>query len=202
MIRNIVLDIHGVLVHTRFNKYIWEHRLTPVDCLVLLKLTKTKVYEGADLGSLKDKAETAEALSKAYPEYKKRIEKLFRDHGWNSAKKESVVVSREIEKLSQDYAVYLLSNLDYEELALIRTMQFNKYISGGVYSCEEGCAKPDKELYQRLLDKYNLKAEECVFVDDKIRNVRAAESAGYNGVYFPFPSAGLKRMKKTLKENR
>ena len=41
--------------------------------------------------------------------------------------------------------------------------------------------KPEKRIYQRLFDKFGLKPEECLFVDDLARNIEGAEAAGMQG---------------------
>ena len=42
----------------------------------------------------------------------------------------------------------------------------------------------DRRIYEYILDKYGLKAEECLFIDDLERNVRGAEEVGINAVRF------------------
>ena len=53
---------------------------------------------------------------------------------------------------------------------------------GGVASCEVHINKPDPKIYKALLDKYSLKAEECVFIDDRLENVQAAFALGFAGI--------------------
>ena len=53
---------------------------------------------------------------------------------------------------------------------------------GGVASCEVHINKPDARIYQALLDKYSLKADECVFIDDNLANVQAAFALGFAGI--------------------
>ncbi len=48
---------------------------------------------------------------------------------------------------------------------------------GGVASCEVHINKPDPRIYKALLDKYQLKAGESVFIDDRLENVQAALSS-------------------------
>ena len=48
--------------------------------------------------------------------------------------------------------------------------------------------KPDRQIYHLLLDRYNLKAENTIFIDDNINNVRAAEQIGLYGIHFESPS--------------
>ena len=38
--------------------------------------------------------------------------------------------------------------------------------------------KPSREIFQHVLDTYGLKAEESIFIDDSIVNIRGAQAAG------------------------
>jgi 2-haloacid dehalogenase len=53
-----------------------------------------------------------------------------------------------------------------------------------VVSGAEGFVKPDHRLFQILLDRFGLRAEECVFVDDNAANVASACEMGFNGIVF------------------
>ena len=53
-----------------------------------------------------------------------------------------------------------------------------------VMSGEELIAKPDLRIYQILLDRYGLKADECVFIDDRQSNIDAAQAIGIHGITF------------------
>lgn len=53
-----------------------------------------------------------------------------------------------------------------------------------MFSAEEGLRKPDPKIYQRLLSRLQVTAEEAIFVDDRIINVRGAEKVGIHGIHF------------------
>ena len=80
------------------------------------------------------------------------------------------------------YCVYYLSNIPQDVLDLLRQRGVLDRFDGGVASCEVHINKPDPRIYQALLDKYHLKAEECVFIDDRPENVQTAFSMGFAGV--------------------
>ena len=44
--------------------------------------------------------------------------------------------------------------------------------------------KPNKEIYECFLEKFHLKAEECLFIDDRQDNVDGAIQAGMQGAVF------------------
>ena len=57
-------------------------------------------------------------------------------------------------------------------------------LDGQVISSEVHLLKPEPEIYQHLLEKFGLQAEECVFTDDKAINVEGAEKVGLHGIVF------------------
>jgi 2-haloacid dehalogenase len=58
---------------------------------------------------------------------------------------------------------------------------------GIVVSGEEGVIKPDPAIYRTLFERYALSAQQCVFVDDSLKNVRGAEAAGMHALLFESP---------------
>lgn len=83
------------------------------------------------------------------------------------------------------YGIYLCSN------ASVRLLQCYKavipgieYFDGILFSAEEKCIKPQKEIYERLFARYQLKPEECYFIDDQPLNIQGAERCGMKGYVF------------------
>ena len=80
------------------------------------------------------------------------------------------------------YCVYYLSNIPEDVLDLLMHRDFEGLFDGGVASCEVKINKPDPRIYQALLDKYHLRADECIFIDDRAENLVAASALGF-GIY-------------------
>ena len=57
-------------------------------------------------------------------------------------------------------------------------------MDGIVMSGEEKIGKPDLRIYQILLDRYGLNAEECVFIDDRQSYIYAGKQVGIRGILF------------------
>jgi glucose-1-phosphatase len=53
-----------------------------------------------------------------------------------------------------------------------------------IFSAEVGLAKPDRRIYQLVLDKLGVEAAQAIFVDDFQANIDAANSLGMHGVSF------------------
>ena len=75
-----------------------------------------------------------------------------------------------------------------------KNFSFLDLFEGIVVSGEEKVIKPNPEIYKRLLTRYNLKAEDCVFIDDNAANVEAARALGMAGIRFTSPA----RLKEEL----
>jgi len=56
-----------------------------------------------------------------------------------------------------------------------------------VLSCEVGVRKPDPRIYKIALEKLNLPAEACVFIDDILDNIEAAKKLGMQVIHFQTP---------------
>ena len=83
------------------------------------------------------------------------------------------------------YHVYFLSNY-FEKLIRENpeALSFINYMDGGIFSCRVHMLKPSPEIYQALLSKYQLNAEECVFFDDRPENAEGANAVGIHGIVF------------------
>ena len=95
-----------------------------------------------------------------------------------------------------DKKLYLLSNISigfaetYQEVKWIKEL-FDRF-DGLVLSGPIGLAKPNKEIFEYLLDKFDLKAEECLFIDDSEKNILGAEKVGIKGYLFDGDAKKLK----------
>lgn len=101
--------------------------------------------------------------------------------------KESIELFRRL-KDSGKYKIYALTNWQAGlfEIALVR-YDFLQWFDGRVVSGEEKMKKPAPEFYQRLLDRYTVRPEEALFIDDSLRNIKAAAAMGIQTVHFQSP---------------
>jgi 2-haloacid dehalogenase len=109
---------------------------------------------------------------------------------------ETVELFRELKK-SERYKIYALTNwqVGLFDIALVR-YNFLHWFDGRVVSGEEKTRKPFPEFYQRLLNRYNVKPEEAIFIDDNLRNVKAAETLGITSIHFQSPSQLKEEIKR------
>ncbi len=80
--------------------------------------------------------------------------------------------------------LYLLSNISREFAANAHELPILQGFHGMVMSGPLGIVKPEREIYEHLLQKYNLDPATCVFVDDRAINIEGARAAGIAGYLF------------------
>ena len=109
----------------------------------------------------------------------------------------TVDVFREL-KESGRYKLYALTNWSSETFPIALALyEFLHWFDGRVVSGDEKMRKPFPEFYQLILDRYQLVPEETLFIDDNVRNVKAAEALGIKAI--AFTSAG--QLKKDLEKS-
>ena len=93
--------------------------------------------------------------------------------------------------------LFLLSNIS---LTFAKNWQnvdsLNKLFSlfdGLVFSAEVDMMKPNKDIFEYLISKYNIKASETVFIDDSLKNIKGAEVVGIKGYLFDGDAEKLKQ---------
>ncbi|EHQ26962.1 HAD family hydrolase [Mucilaginibacter paludis] len=91
-------------------------------------------------------------------------------------------------KDSSRYKIYALTNWSAETFQIpLKQYDFLHWFDAIVVSGDEGLRKPDPRFYQLLLDRYEVKPEEALFIDDNYRNILAAREMGIQSIHFTSP---------------
>lgn len=95
------------------------------------------------------------------------------------------------------YQVLYLSNFSQKALRECwHALDFLPYMDGGILSFQDKLIKPDPAIYHLILDRYHVKAAECVFLDDTQANVDAAKAVGLNAIRFENRAQAIKELEK------
>ena len=144
----------------------------------------------ADFRNRIDAGEKQEGVIKEYqakfPKYADRIA-MYWSHWEESLPGEMPGMYDLVAQLKGDPSnhIYGLTNWSMETFPIARQrFKVLQLIDDYVVSGAEGFVKPDHRLFQILLDRFGLRAEECVFVDDNAANVASACKMGFNGIVF------------------
>lgn len=124
-----------------------------------------------------------------FPEYKNEIEMFY--GRWvemlGGAIDGTVTILKEFVD-SKNYMVIALSNWSSETFPIaLDRFEFLHWFEGIVVSGEEKTRKPFEAIYNLTLERFNIKAENAIFIDDNLRNIEAAKTLGINGILFKSP---------------
>ena len=81
----------------------------------------------------------------------------------------------------KDYKIYLLSNINSHTYNHIKDNKLFNLVDGYVFSYIEHQVKPYVGIYNTLLERYKLIPQECLFIDDNIKNIKTANELGIQG---------------------
>ena len=98
----------------------------------------------------------------------------------------SVQILKELQE--KGYTVYGLTNWSAETFPIaFEQFVFLQTLHGIVVSGDEKLVKPNPAIFNLLLQRYNLKAEDCVFIDDNALNIESARKLGLHAIHFINP---------------
>jgi glucose-1-phosphatase len=108
---------------------------------------------------------------------------------YETAKQHSRIIPQVKElvvRLRKEYPIVCLSNT-IEPHARYNKGHLLKIFDHLYCSCDIGMVKPHKQVFTHVLKDRNLKAPDCIFIDDQIENVRAARAVGIRGIHYQNP---------------
>ncbi|MBQ8338652.1 MAG: HAD family phosphatase, partial [Oscillospiraceae bacterium] len=193
MFKNYIFDFGQVLIKFDPDYMVSAFVTDEEDKKLLVPIIFDRLYwNGLDDGSITD-TEVKEAVCKRLP---KRLHKAACDIYDNWIRNLPAIdgMSELLNTLKEKGAkLYLLSNIscyfaeNYESVPEIKDV-LSKF-DGVVFSAPIRMTKPDREIFEHLLTKFDLKAEDCIFIDDSDKNIQGAKSAGIDGYLFDGDSA-------------
>lgn len=142
-------------------------------------------------------AMATEDLVKKFPEYENYIQMYYGD--WENMLGGPIdgtitILKQLIE--NPIYKVVALTNWSAETFPIAqKRFEFLNWFEGIVVSGEEKTRKPHKEIFEITLNRYNIKAQKAVFIDDNLRNIEAANGLGIHGIQFKNPEQLISDLK-------
>ena len=185
MIRNIVFDMGNVVI--RFDPGYFIDRAGIKDetdrRMIMNELFLSVEWAQMDAGILTEK--TAEPLIlERFPE---RLKDTVRTLLYTWAYPRDMIPGMEelIRKLKNaGYGIYLLSNASAAQHDYWPRYTVSRLFDGKLISCDVKTVKPCHRIYRLFTEKFGLKPEECIFIDDAPANVAGAVACGWQGIVF------------------
>lgn len=135
---------------------------------------------------------------KLFPEHERLIKMFYGK--WEEMLKGEISETVEIlHKLkNKGFKLLALTNWSAETFPVaLKKYEFLKLFEGIVVSGEIKMLKPFKEIYLYTLEKYKLNSSKCLFIDDRLSNVKGAINCGIKSIQFKSPSQLIIDLKET-----
>lgn len=187
-INNIIFDLGGVLIDWNpdymYKKIIQDENQRK---WFLENVCTSDWNEAQDGGRSIDEANRL--LIADFPAYKDLILAYYSrwEEMLNGSIDGTVEIFRSL-KSQNTHGIYALTNWSAETFPrALELFDFLHWFDGRVVSGEEKTRKPFKEIYDIIIQRFNLIPAETIFIDDNLRNIQAAQSLGIVSIHFQSP---------------
>lgn len=198
-INNIIFDLGGVLIDWNpdymYKKIIQDENQRK---WFLENICTSDWNEAQDGGRSIEEAN--ELLIQSFPEYKELILAYYTrwEEMLNGPIVGTVDIFRSL-KSQNKHGIYALTNWSAETFPrALELFDFLHWFDGRVVSGEEKTRKPFKEIYDIIINRFDLIPTETLFIDDNLRNIQAAQALGIVSIHFQSPE----QLRKELIEHK
>lgn len=193
MVKHVVFDLGGVVIGRSYDR--WGAGLTEFDFLQGDR-PFPDYWKRYDLGTAsREEVVRAVAAENGIP-HGEAAAKLDRLMAMFDPFDETAALIRELD--ASGYNLYALSNMPVEFMDYVGRFEVFRHFDGMVISSREHLSKPDPRIFGVLCERYGLKPEETLFVDDKPSNTTAAERLGFHTCTFRVGGAGCCDVRRAL----
>lgn len=199
MIKTVIFDIGNVLVNFHWREMLAERGLSGETFDRVAKATVlSPIWCEIDRGIMSYE-EIIEAFVSQDREMESEIRRVL-ENVQGIVTKRAYAIPWILALKERGLQVLVLSNFGEKVIADCQdAMDFIQYTDGGILSYKEHLIKPQPEIYQLLLKRYQLKADECVFIDDLKENIDAAKAQGIHGIVFETYEQAAEELNKMIK---
>ena len=181
MLKNVIFDIGNVIAYIDYNETLEkmidneEEKKFIMDNIV--NSPEWGGYGLVDIGFLTWDEIIEIIQDRTNHTHDDLVERYCHEH-YNYLDVQNKMLSLIKDLIVRGYKVYLLSNTNEDATNHLRKSELFDIVHGYVLSHEVHQIKPYTGIYKTLINKYNLKKEESLFVDDRLDNCETAKSLG------------------------
>jgi putative hydrolase of the HAD superfamily len=184
-VKNIIFDLGGVILNLDINRTYQQFSRLSGKSIEQLKAhaAQTHFFDAYERGAMDDG--TFRRHVKSFLEIETVDDEI--DIAWNAMLLDLPTARLDLlKKVGSKFRIFLLSNTNNIHLqafttivhSVIGNQPFNHYFEKAYYSHILGMRKPDKEIFQYVLQENGLNASETLFLDDSLANLQGAASMG------------------------
>lgn len=193
-INAIIFDLGGVLININYLRTIEKFTALGAELFAAAysQYNQQETFDAFETGKI------------SVPEFRARVNQYCRtsltdsqfDEAWNAMLLD-LPMSRisQLRQLSQRYRLFLLSNTNETHIAWFRNYldtfygydSFTQLFERVYYSHQVGMRKPDREIFEFVLNENNLRGNETLFIDDSPQHIEGALKCGILAVHLQPP---------------
>lgn len=177
---NAVFDIGNVLLDSVDKETLGESISEDTKAKeLILNVFSTEEWKKLDAGEI-TKDEAKKIIKKEVGiKDEKYVDYVFENWYKNLIRNEHMVrVAQYLKKIG--WNVFILSNAQSEIRHFLDEIFGEEFFDGIVISQEEKQMKPDREIYETLINRYKIKPADSIFIDDLHKNVETASELGFS----------------------
>jgi 2-haloacid dehalogenase len=187
-IDTVIFDLGGVLIDWN-PRYLFRSIFTSADEMehFLTHICTPDWNEEQDAG--RPLHEATDALVVRHPEYEMQIRAFYGrwEEMLGGSFEDTVAALKQLKDVGL-YKLYALTNWSAETFPVaLERYAFLHWFDGIVMSGEEKTRKPFPEFYHILLQRYQVEPQKALFIDDNLRNVKAARELGIHTIHLESP---------------
>jgi len=196
-IKNIIFDFGGVLMDWD-PRHMYRKVFETEEEMEYFLQTICTFEWNAQFDKGLDFQEGVDERIEKFPNYKKEIQ-MYKDRWIEMVSGDIPQNSQLIYELKGNYRLFGLTNWAADTFELVyQQYSFFKELEGIVVSGEEKVIKPDPAIFHILLDRYQIRSSESLFIDDNIDNIQVAKELGFETIWIQ-KSTNLREEFKKLK---
>jgi len=185
----VVFDLGGVLIDWD-PRYLYRQLFDDPDAMESFLAEVTTAEWNAHQDAGRPWAEAIELLVAEHPERRELIEAF---HGrWPEMLAGEIPGTVHVlaELRAAGVRLVALSNWSAEMFPIARErFDFLAWFEGIVISGDVGVNKPDRRIFELLIDRFGIEPAAALFIDDSSANVEAATALGFHAIQFTDPTA-------------
>lgn len=179
-IKNIIFDFGGVLMDWNPRYFFKDYFNDDQKMEYFLEhIAQSEWNEEQDRG--RSLTEGTEIQVKKFPEWEKEIRAYY--DNWAVMLKSDIPQNVEVLRKLKNTKYHLFGLTNWSEETFPYALEnydfFRIFDDKIVVSGTEKLIKPDPKIWHILLERYNIKADESVFIDDNPRNIEMAKTLGF-----------------------
>ena len=182
-IKNIIFDLGNVILQCSTIETMYNFTASKEMAEKLITyIFKSEEWKLLDLGNISKEEAILRIQERVADQYKPLIKEVMDNRAkYLKLNKDTIEIAKKLKDIG--YKIYVLSNMSTFTYEYFKDNEFFKLCNGIVISAYEHIKKPDEEIFKRLLDRYKIVPEECLFIDDDDtgRSFETANALGING---------------------